>query len=59
MSFHQKRIKLLLTEKEADLISIIFMNKQMEYQEDGLKEEEKMITRIMVKLSNAENKAKT
>ena len=59
MSFHQKRIKLLLTEKEAQMIYFIFMNKQMEYQEDGLKEEEKMITRIMVKLSNAENKAKT
>ena len=31
----------------------------MGYQEDGEKEEEKMITRIMVKLSNAQYKAKT
>lgn len=58
MSFHQKRIKLLLTEKESDLISYVLTNKQMDYQEDGDTENLKLASRIQLKITNAEYKAK-
>ena len=58
MSFHQKRIKLLLTEKEVDLLSNIFMNKQLEYQDDNEMENYRILTKIAIKLSTAKYKAK-
>jgi non-homologous end joining protein Ku len=53
MSFHQKRIKLLLTEKEADFLDDILMNKHMEYDGSELddKWKRKLVENIATKLT--------
>jgi len=52
MSFHQKRIKLLLTEKEADFLDTILLNKHMEYDGSELddKWKRKLVENISTKL---------
>lgn len=53
MSFHQKRIKLLLTQKEADFLDLILMDKHMTY--DGSEADDKwkrkLVENIATKLS--------